>query len=262
MCAIESLENKAPNIPGPTHFAPREATANGQQKKLLGLLQRRACLLPTLRGWVVLFVGLTICLIVTVRSLRPFLAVNVPISGGLLVVEGWMPDYALQAALDEFKRNHYQHIYVTGGKLERGIHLSAYKTYAQLGAATLMSLGLDSNVVQAVPAPVVKQDRTYASAACLKKWLLEQGIQPTRIHLMTDDCHARRSRLLYQLAMGKQVVVGVTSIPSREYDTHRWWRYSAGVRTVIGEGLAYLYARFLFHPPKDSQQDVKDDLVR
>lgn len=162
-----------------------------------------------------------------------------------------MPDYGLEAAVEEFKRDHYQKIYVTGGPLEHGSFLSRHRSYAQLGAATLMRLGLDSNVVQAVPAPLVQEDRTYASAVSLKKWLIEHGIQPTRIHLMSDGPHCRRSRLLFQEAMGKDVFIGVTSIPNREYDPQHWWRYSAGVRNVIDEAVAYLYARLVFSPPKE-----------
>jgi hypothetical protein len=36
-----------------------------------------------------------------------------------------------------------------------------------------------------------------------------------------------------------------------EFDPDHWWKTSAGVRGVIGEGLAYLYARLLFHPIDD-----------
>jgi hypothetical protein len=220
------------------------------EKRLWGLLRRRSCLVPTLRGCVAFGLSFAVLLTVILRFLHPFLALNDPITDGLLVVEGWTPDYGLEVAVDEFERNHYQKIYVTGGPLEYGTHLTAYQTYAQLGAATLVRLGLDSNVVQAVPAPLVRQDRTYISAVSFKKWLIEHGIRPTRVHLMSDGPHARRSRLLYQKAMGDGVVVGVTSIPSKEYDQRHWWRYSAGVRNVIGEGLAYLYARFLFYPSK------------
>lgn len=176
---------------------------------------------------------------------------NDPLPDGLLVVEGWTPDYGLQIAAEEFKHNHQQKIYVTGGPLEYGMYLTAYRTYAEVGAAMLVKLGLSSNDVQAVPAPLVRQDRTFTSAVSLKKWLLGHGVTPTKIYLISVSLHARRSRLLYQKAMGKGVVVGVKSIPSKEYDQEHWWRYSAGVRNVIAEGLAYLYARFLFFPPQE-----------
>jgi uncharacterized SAM-binding protein YcdF (DUF218 family) len=185
-----------------------------------------------------------------VRTVYPFLAVNSPINDGLLVVEGWTPDYGLALAIKEFKRNHYQKIYVIGGPIEYGTYLTSYKNYAELGAATLQKLGLDSNLVEAVSAPKVRQDRTYNAALALKHLWQAQGIKPERIHLISDGPHCRRSRLLFQKAMGDDVYIGVTSIPSNEYDQAHWWRYSAGVRNVIGEGLAYLYARLLFHPAK------------
>ena len=222
-----------------------------QKTHFWGLMHRRLCLVPTLRGCLVFGLVLALLMVVTIRGLHPFLSVNDPIHDGLLVVEGWTPDYGLELVAEEVKRDHYQKVYVTGGPLEYGAYLSTYKTYAQIGAATLMKLGLDSNVVQAVPAPLVRQDRTYTAAVSLKKWWQEHGITPTRIQLMSDGPHTRRSRLLYQKAMGPGVVIGVTSIPLRQYDQQQWWRYSAGVRNVIGEGLAYLYARFLFFPPKE-----------
>jgi hypothetical protein len=221
------------------------------KKELWGLLCWRPCLLPTWRGWVVFGLGLLLFLVVVVRSLHPFLAINNPIPDGLLVVEGWMPDYGLTSVVEEFKRNHYDKVYVTGGPLEYAMYLTPFKTYAHLGAATLVKLGLDSNVVQVVPAPKVRQDRTYTAAVALRNWLLEHHITPTRIHLISEGPHTRRSRLLYEMAMGKGVVVGVTSVSCNDYDQQHWWRYSSGVRNVIGEGLAYLYARFLFFPPAE-----------
>ena len=210
----------------------------------------RPCPVPTIRGLIVFVVAITVVMVLVIRELHPFLAINEPIHDGLLVVEGWTPDYGLQIAVEEFKRDHYRKIYVTGGPIEYGARLIEYKTYAELGAATLMKLGLESNAVQAVPAPQVRQDRTYNSAVALKKWLIGQGITPERIHLISDGPHTRRSRLLFQKAMGPGVVIGVTSVPSKDYDEEHWWHYSTGVRNVIGEGLAYLYARFIFSPPK------------
>lgn len=225
---------------------------SGTGKSCWGLLQRRSIILPTWRGWVLLLLVFAVVTGITVRGLHAFLAVNAPIHDGLLVVEGWTPDYGLSVAIEEFKRDHYDKIYVTGGPIEYGTYLSGYKTYADMGAATLTKLGLDSNVIQAVPAPKVRQDRTYTAAVALKNWWKAHGIKPERIHLISDGPHCRRSRLLYQKAMGRDVYIGVTSVPSNEYDEGRWWHYSSGVRNVIGEGLAYLYARFLFFPPNQT----------
>jgi hypothetical protein len=32
-------------------------------------------------------------------------------------------------------------------------------------------------------------------------------------------------------------------VQDRNFDPAHWWRSSAGVRTVIGEAIAYLYSR-------------------
>ena len=65
---------------------------------------------------------------------------------------------------------------------------------------------------------------------------------------MTEDSHARRTRLLFQKALGNDVTGGIISIPNPDYDAKHRWRYSEGVREVIGEGIAYIYAKLLFYP--------------
>jgi len=37
-------------------------------------------------------------------------------------------------------------------------------------------------------------------------------------------------------------------VPDPDYDPKRWWRYSEGVREVLGESIAWFYAAFFFHP--------------
>jgi uncharacterized SAM-binding protein YcdF (DUF218 family) len=201
---------------------------------------------PSWRGWLALLLGLTLALFIGVRTIYPFLAVTAPVSGGLLVVEGWAPDYAFAHAAAEFRQHHYDKLYVTGGPMQYGAALAAYHNFAEAGAATLLKLGLDSNLVVAVPAPGVQQDRTYASAVTLSQYLRSHGMVATSVHLVTVGPHARRSRLMFEKAFGQAVAVGVTAVPEEEYDPAHWWRSSAGFRTVTGEALAYLYARFLF----------------
>ncbi len=201
-----------------------------------------------------LALGFLVVIVIIVRGIHPFLALTNPMPGGLLVVEGWAQDDALRAAVAEFNRNHYERVYVTGGPLIWGGPLSEYKTYAEGGAATLIKLGLSTNEVQAVPSKRVLQDRTYASALSLKYWLVQHGIRAAKIHLLSEGPHARRSRLLFKKALGESFTVGVTALPVADYDANYWWRSSSGVRAVIGESIAYLYARLLFRPPKNLSQ--------
>jgi uncharacterized SAM-binding protein YcdF (DUF218 family) len=220
-------------------------------KTCLGLLRRRQCLVPTLWGWLLLALSLTVLALIGMLGVGPFLAVTDSVPGGVLVVEGWEPDYMLERAIAEFKQGHYSTLFVTGLPLEQGVPLSEYKNYAYIGAATLVKLGLSTNDVQAVPTGAVRRDRTYATALSLKHWLREHDLTPTKVNLMTGGLHARRSRLMFEKALGKGVTVGVIAIPANGYDERRWWNSSGGVRSVIDEAVAYTYARLLFYPPQE-----------
>jgi hypothetical protein len=182
----------------------------------------------------------------SLRVAYPFLAVSDIPRGGILVAEGWLPDYALMAVKDEFNRHHYDAVYSTGGPLERGAFLSRYKTYAELGAATLIALGLPANKVYAVPSPRVPRDRTYTSAVVLQRWLEIHNLKPTFLTVVTMGPHARRTRLCFQKAFGDTAVVSVLALASVDYDEQHWWRTSDGVRSVIAEVIAYCYIRVAF----------------
>lgn len=215
-------------------------------KQSFGLLRRHEVLLPTLRGWFFLLLMGGVLTFVTVQKLYSFLATTDPVSGGALIVEGWIPDYAYEKVIAEFKQNRYSKLYVTGGLIEQGWCTSGAMTYAEGGAGIARRKGIPSNFVQAVPAPKVDRDRTYASAVALRNWLLAQGVAPKSYHVMTMGPHARRTRLLFEKALGEGAVVGITAIDDASYDPKHWWNTSAGVRTVVGEAIAYAYVRLFF----------------
>lgn len=223
--------------------------ADNELKNKRRLFHRREVWLPTRRGWLVLVGAALIVGLVLISSIQSFLAVTAPVPTGILVAEGWMDDYALQSVVKIFKGGQYQKVFVTGVPLEKGAPLAEYKTYAELGAAVILKVGLDTNTVQAVPAPDVRKDRTYASALALKDWLAAHGTNVSSLTVVSQGAHARRTRLLYEKAFGSDVEIGIISIPSREYDPKRWWTKSAGVREVVDETVAYLYARLIFHEP-------------
>ncbi len=226
-----------------------ESTRNtANEFRLVGLFRRKECLVLTGRGWLVLIVLAAAIVCFAARSAYGFLAVSDPMPGGALVVEGWLPDYALSAAMSEFTAHKYTMLYVTGGPLTEGAPLSEYKTCAQLGAATLIKLGMSTNEVRAVPSCEVRRDRTYSCALALRDYLQRNGGVPASCTLFSLGAHSRRSRLLFQKAFGTDVHIGIINTEDHDYDCRRWWRSSAGFRTVTGEILAFVYARFFFDP--------------
>jgi hypothetical protein len=68
------------------------------------------------------------------------------------------------------------------------------------------------------------------------------------MHLVTVGPHGRRSRMLFRKALGKDYSIGVTCLEESSYDADDWYTCSDGVRSVMGEFIAYVYARLFFHP--------------
>jgi hypothetical protein len=68
-----------------------------------------------------------------------------------------------------------------------------------------------------------------------------QPLQPAAtFNLITTEPHARGSPLLYNLK------VGIIGLEGRQYDFRHWC--IAGVREIIGQTIANVYARRFFQP--------------
>lgn len=210
---------------------------------IFGLLRRKEHWTLSLRGWLVLMVGAAAVASVGALSLHPFLAVHEPVEADAYVVEGWISDVALESAAREIQSRQNATLYVTGGPLAKGSYLIEYKTFADLGVATLRELGVDQDKLTPVPAPETHGNRTFHSAIALRQYFAAHNLQPVAINVVTEGAHARRSRLLFQRALGDATRVGVICVPNPDYDPDRWWAYSEGWRSVIGETVGYLYAK-------------------
>ncbi len=160
-----------------------------------------------------------------------------------------MPPYVGRQAIDEFHRHPYVGIYVTGEPFEEGDPYIGFRNLADFTVARLVQMGAPAESLHAVPAPLVGKDRTYSMAFTLKQRLEADGVSTAKINVISTGPHSRRSRLLYRRAFGPQSQVGIMGITDNEFDPDHWWRTSTGVRTVVGETIAYLYARFVFRPP-------------
>ncbi len=206
-------------------------------------------------GYLIFVSPVLIALCVCFFYVHPFLATNQPVRGEVLVVDGWLSDSSLQEATAFFNQGEYEYLIVTGGPISRGSYLSPYKTYAELGAATLRGIGFEkSKLYLSIPAPVIK-DGTFATAISVKGTIKNLPGPVTGIDVYTEGIHARRSWLLYKFAFKDSLRIGVTSAEAKNYDAQQWWKSSAGVRQIINESIAYFYARFIFTPPSVESGD-------
>jgi len=218
------------------------------RRALCGLLNRKERWALSWRGWLVLALALLLVGALCIKSVYPFLAITHRVIANILVVEGWVHEYAIRAAIKEFQSNHYQRVFTTGGPVEGSEgYINDYHTNASIGADTLKKYGLPEESLQMVPSRVMDRDRTYGSAIALRDWFREHDMRVRSLNVLTENVHARRSRLLFSKALGTGISVGIIAVPNRDYDAGHWWQYSEGVKDVSSEAIAYLYARFLFH---------------
>ena len=218
-----------------------------QNKKIpsILLIHRQEKWTFTTQGWGVVITFAATLIIFMITHIHPFLSVTSPIKADILVVEGWLPDYALKQALTEFENGSYNKVVTTGGPLPTGYYLAEYKTFAELSAATLKALGLKKEKLIAVPVLDVIKNRTYASAITFRQWLLNSNLNVQSINLYTFDVHTRRSWLIFKKVLAPKIQVGAITAKTRDYQPDKWWSSSAGVRSVISEVIAYIYARFV-----------------
>lgn len=220
--------------------------ASPTMQKFWGLLEYKPQWGLTLKAWFILISGLLLLVVFVILSLYPFLAMYQPIKADALLVEGWMSDDALKAALKEYRRGQYRIMITTGSEIHRGNYLTQYKSYAEIAAASLVAMGGDSEKIMAVAAPKVKLDRTAAMAIAVKEWLIESPVPIQSLNIFSLDAHTRRSWLIYRHILAPEIRVGAIAHQSNYYNPRRWWTSSSGVKSMITEIVGYLYTKLIW----------------
>jgi hypothetical protein len=123
-----------------------------------------------------------------------------------------------------------------------------HATAAHRAAAWLKSAGFTETPIDPAPAAPSRTERTYSSAVAVRDWLQAQGLRPQAIDVYTAAMHARRTRMLYRLAFGPGVAVGVLATPPDDYDPERWWTASAGVKEALSETVGVVWTWCCFWP--------------
>jgi hypothetical protein len=244
-----SLAHPPPKSKKPAAGPAREKPGSSQKTKrrFFGLLQRKEKWVLSWRGRFVALAAALLLAFVFIGWVHGFLAVTDRVDTEYLVVEGWIPNYALEESIAEFKGKPYRKIFTVGADPLTGTNIEEGDSIATESFKRLKWLGMNPDLIQPVPAHIKYRNRTFQSAVALRKWIEENHLPVKSFNLVTLGPHARRSRLLFEKAFDGQAAIGIISVENREYDPKRWWKYSEGVKELIGEGVGYLYARFFFH---------------
>ena len=202
----------------------------------------------TIWGWSALLLIVGITFLSTVPRINGFLAIECPVRGDILVVEGWIPDYAIPGAISEFEKNGYELMIAVGGPITLGSHVSGFRNYAELAHVRLKALGVDEGSIVVLETEDIRKDRTFESARAVQRWVSLNRTGLKGLDVYSLGAHARRSRLLFKKVFGDGVSVGVIAANDQTYDAKRWWGSSNGARTVLSELIGYLYAATVFRP--------------
>lgn len=88
-----------------------------------------------------------------------------------------------------------------------------YDSYAQLARNRLITMGMDSSLVIAIPGKIVKINRTLISALAFRDWLDTVDLEINGINILTLGLHARRTWMTYNKILDSSYRIGIISIP-------------------------------------------------
>ncbi|MCK9204562.1 MAG: YdcF family protein [Bacteroidales bacterium] len=219
-----------------------------KQKRAFRLAKRKERWGLTIWGWLLLLLLFFLLVFYGFCNIYGLLSPTHREKTDILVLEGFISDYVLQEAIEEFRKNNYQLLITTGTPFEYGELLAPYKNTATVAGMSLLKLGFDSTKLVIVSTDEIRNDRTYNSAVALRHWLGKNKPGIKAINLMTMSVHGARSQLLFKAAMGDSIHVGIISLRNFYYGPHSWWKSSKGFRETMNEAIGYFYVRFFFRP--------------
>ena len=118
-----------------------------------------------------------------------------------------------------------------------------FTSYAQLARSRLISLGIDSTLITAIPGERVKINRTLTSAVAFRNWLRKSAIAINGINIVTTGTHARRTWMTYNKILHANYKIGVISLPDYKEDSRRY-----KVFKTLRETVALIYYWIILIP--------------
>lgn len=213
-----------------------------------GFLFQKPCGARSLRAKLWVFLALSALIIISLYGLYPFLAVNDPVPGGIIAIEGWIHEIDVERTIGRLDPTYERNVFIVSSIHASGPRRESGREHSEAIAAKLRQSGISAERLHMIFCEVSKKDRTYHAALALRDWIQERGIPAGALNVITTGPHARRSRLLFQKAFGPKVKVGVIPNIDPKESPPRWWHSPWGIGHMIYQSLAYMYAQFFFQP--------------
>ena len=228
------------------------------------MFRRRQVWLPTATGSLLLLAVIAVLVAALAPGLGRYLAPRALAAGAggsgaaTLVVEGWLDEDSLaQAPAFVARQQHYRRVIVSGGPLDDWREGQVWRTSAERAADYLRRHGIAGMPVVAVPAPASTRERSFLSAVVVRDWLQREGIAIDAIDVFSAGVHARRSRLVYRLAFGPRVEIGIVAATPSSYPLDHWWTTSEGAKRVLDELVSLAWTHCCFWPPPPGSADQR-----
>jgi uncharacterized SAM-binding protein YcdF (DUF218 family) len=218
-------------------------------RKNLFIISKRERWGLTWAGRILLLAILILSVFILGKTAVPFLSHQDTILSKVLIIEGYVEDYAYPEIIRKIEAMDPEIIITTGTSFNQGFYISGIPSSAYLIAHSLFVLGVDSNLIHIVPVqPDVLVNRTYNSALVSKKYLMANFPEVKSVNVISTSVHSRRSLYLFRKAFEPHIEVGNIVIDSMVFDKNDWHKTSRGFRTVTSELIAWFYNRLFFRP--------------
>lgn len=108
---------------------------------------------------------------------------------------------------------------------------------SELTAKRLLSMGIDTARVVAIPGERVRVNRTLTSAIAVRDWLTKNDLDIKGINILSSGTHSRRTWMTFDRILPESVNVGIIALPDSKENKTEGIRYMKTAR----ETIAYIY---------------------
>ena len=128
----------------------------------------------------------------------------------------------------------YYSVYDVGALDDKRRFDNDFNSHAELAKNALLSLGIDSSVILAIPGKKVRINRTLSSALAFSDWLKTSNIEVKGINIITSGTHARRTLMTYNKILKNNYEIGVISLPDLKEKSSRRYKVLKTLRETFG----------------------------